>query len=321
MLLEFRRGGTTLRAPMGARRHVSGSAPRRLARPDRLVRLVRLAPAAFAAFAAAPGCSSPRPPPPGTDACLADPRAGVGLVDWTTRADAVVVGRVDVQVTPKGQVPIVRVTEQWTGHPVENPFTIQALSHEQELMPGGSWLMFLRRQGPGSYSRLAETASRPDFELRQGKVLGDALDVVKGRAIKAVHVGDEVERELKRLELGAPPSRAFRLDYRVLEGDASSRWVYADGAVVRCGRGGPEGRRPLPPDEQKTLAGALRGSRFWATLPSFQGESSPGERFHSLAIEIAGAVFTFDEPASRLDRAPVLRVAGARLVVGGRSPD
>ncbi|MCU0681264.1 MAG: hypothetical protein MUF34_03225 [Polyangiaceae bacterium] len=303
---------------MGERRYASGLALCRLARPARLFGLAPAALAAFAVFASA--CSSPRPPPPGTDACLADPRAGVGLTDWTTRADAVVVGRVDVDVTPKGRVPIVRVTEQWTGHPVENPFSVQALSHEQELIPGGTWVLFLRRQAPGSYSRLAETASRPDFEVRQGKVLGGSLDVVKERVSEAVHVGEEVERELKRLEFGAPASRAFRLDYRVLQGDASSRWVYTDGAVVRCGRGGPEERRPLPPDEQRALAGALRGSRFWATLPSFQGESSPGERFHSLAIEIAGAVFTFDEPASRLDRVPVLRVAGARLVVGDAAP-
>ncbi|HEU4538635.1 MAG TPA: hypothetical protein VFS00_31155, partial [Polyangiaceae bacterium] len=153
-----------------------------------------------------------------------------------------------------------------------------------------------------------------------GEVLGASLEAAKGRVVSAVHVGEEVERELTRLEFGAPASRPFRLDYRVLEGEASSRWVYADGAVVRCGRRGPVARRPLPPDEQKALAGALRSARFWTTPPSFQGESSPGERFHSLAVEIAGVVFTFDEPASRLDRAPVLRVVGARLVAGDAAP-
>ncbi|HEU4407360.1 MAG TPA: hypothetical protein VFS43_18980 [Polyangiaceae bacterium] len=296
---------------MGARRHASGSA-----RPARLAPALALA----AALGGPPGCFSAKPPPPGSDACLADPRAGAGVTDWTMRADAVVVGRVDIEPGPKGPVTIVRVAEQWTGHPVENPLTVQTLAHEQELMPGGSWLFFLRRQGHGVYSRLAETASRPDLALRQGKVFGASLDQVKGQVVEAVHVGEAVERELVRLEMGAPPSRPFRVDYRVLEGNASSRWVYAEGVVVRCGRAGPEGRRSLDPDEQRALAGALRRSRFWATLPSFQGESSPDERFHSLALEIAGAVFTFDEPASRLARAPVLRVAGERLAGGGAPP-
>jgi hypothetical protein len=263
---------------------------------------------------AAVGCGGARPPPSGADACLADPRAGAGLPDWTLRADAVVVGRVDVEMTPKGPAPIVRVSEQWTGLPVESPFSIQALPYEQELMPGGTWLFFLRRQGPGTYSRLVETAARPDLAVRQGRALGAPLAAAKAQVAEAVHVGEAVERELGRLELGAPASRPFRLDYRILEGNASRRWVYADGVVVRCGRGGPEGRRALGPDEQRAFAGALRRSRFWATSPSFQGEGAPGERFHSLAVEVAGAVFTFDEPASRLARAPVLRVAGERLL-------
>lgn len=289
---------------MGARRHASGSA-----------RSARFAPALalVAALSSAPGCSAAKAPPPGADACLADPRSGAGITDWTLRADAVVVGRVDVEATSKGPAPVIRVTDQWTGHPVESPLTVQTLSHEQELMPGGVWLFFLRRHGPGSYSRLVETASRPDLVVRQGKVLGASLDEAKGRVFEAVHVGEAVERELVRLEMGAPPSRPFRIDYRVLEGDASSRWVYSEGVVVRCGRGGPEGRKTLSPDDQRAFASSLHRSRFWATPPSFQGESSPGERFHSLAIEVAGAVFTFDEPASRLARAPVLRVAGERL--------
>ncbi len=298
---------------MGARRHAAGPSPAPL-RP-------RLgAPLALAALLAAPACAPPKPPPAGADACLADPRAGAGVVDWATRADAVVVGRVDVEKGPAGQAPVVRVSAQWTGHPIESPFRIQALPYEQELAPGGTWVFFLRRQGLGAYSRLAETASRADLAVREGKALGAPLAEVKGQVAEAVHVGDAVERELGRLEAGAPPSRPFRVDYRVLEGEASRRWVYAEGAVVRCGRRGPEGRRSLAPDEQKALAGALRRARFWATLPSFQGEGSPGERFHSLAIEIAGAVFTFDEPASRLDRAPVLRVAGERLAGRDAAP-
>lgn len=312
---------------MGARRHDSGparaltaglGARRPPARPPAAGLGAWLALAG--ALGSAAGCSTPKPPPPGADACLADPRANVGVVDWTTRADAVVVGRVDLEATPKGPVPIVRVVEQWTGHPVESPLTLQALPYEQELMPGGTWLFFLRRQGNGVYSRLAETASRPDLAVKQGRALGAPLAAVKAQVVDAVHVGEAVERELGRLEFGAPPSRPFRLDYRVLEGDQSRRWVYADGAVVRCGRRGPEGRVPLDPDEQKALAGALRRARFWTTLPSFQGESSPSERFHSLALEVAGVVFTFDEPASRLDRAPVLRVAGERLAGRGAVP-
>jgi hypothetical protein len=274
-----------------------------------------------AALAAAPGCFSAKAPPPGADACLADLGAGAGVVDWTARADAVVVGRVDVEPGPGGkQTPIVRVTEQWTGHPVENPFAIQTLPYEQELLPGKSWVFFLRRQGERVYARMPETASRPDLAVKAGEALGMKLDAVKGKVVEAVHAGEAIEGELKRLEFGVPPSRPFRVDYRVTEGDQSRRWVYGEGAVVRCAERGPAGRRALAPNEQRAFAGALRRSRFWVTVPSSRGEATPSERFHALTLEISGFVFTFAEPASQLGRAPALKAADEFLSGRGAAP-